>query len=56
VGGASSGSQWNDLLGVRRTLNGRFDVPYLRRWASHLKVDHLLEKLLIESGVSAEHG
>jgi hypothetical protein len=51
AGGESSERQWNDLLGVCRTLGARLDVLYLRRWASHLKVDDLLERLLSESGI-----
>ncbi len=52
AGGENSERQWNDLLGVCRTLGVRLDVPYLRRWAGHLKVEDLLERLLAESGVS----
>jgi hypothetical protein len=55
AGGESSERQWNDLLGVCRTLSGRLDVPYLRHWAGHLKVEDLLEALLVESRVSAGH-
>jgi hypothetical protein len=56
AGGESSERQWNDLLGVCRTLSGRLDVVYLRRWASHLNVEDLLERLLVESGLSAGQG
>jgi hypothetical protein len=53
AGGESSERQWNDLLGVCRTARQQLDVVYLRRWAGHLKVEDLLERLLAESGVSA---
>jgi hypothetical protein len=49
AGGESSQRQWNDLLGVCRTAKERLDSAYLRRWAAHLKLDDLLERLLAES-------
>jgi hypothetical protein len=55
AGGESSERQWNDLLGVCRTLGGRLDVAYLRRWSSHLNVEDLLERLPVESGTAAGH-
>lgn len=46
AGGEVSERQWNDIRGVCRAAGGHMDVPYLRRWAADLKVEHLLEKLL----------
>jgi hypothetical protein len=51
AGGERSERQWNDLLGVCRTVAHRLDLRYLRRWAPFLKIDDLLETLLAESGV-----
>jgi len=45
TGGKSSVRQWNDLLGVRRAAGERLDFDYLRRWAAHLRVEDLSEKL-----------
>jgi hypothetical protein len=53
AGGETSERNWNDLLGVCRTVSGQLDVVYLRRWAGYLKVEDLLERLLAESGLSA---
>jgi len=47
--GESSERQWNDLLGICRTARERLDFTYLRRWAAHLGLDDLLERLLAES-------
>jgi hypothetical protein len=49
AGGESSERQWNDLLGICRTAKERLDFNYLHRWASYLKLDDLLERLLAES-------
>lgn len=49
AGGESSQRQWNDLLGVCRTVKERLDFTYLRRWAVHLRLNDLLERLLAES-------
>jgi hypothetical protein len=51
AGGESSERQWNDLLGVCRTAKARLDFNYLRRWAGHLKLNDLLERLLAESNL-----
>jgi hypothetical protein len=50
-GGESSERQWNDLLGVCRTAQERLDFTYLRRWAAHLNLDDLLERLFAESNL-----
>lgn len=51
AGGNRSERQWNDLLGVCRTVGNQLDLEYLRRWAGPLKVLDLLELLLLESAV-----
>jgi hypothetical protein len=51
AGGESSQRQWNDLLGVCSTVKERLDLNYLRRWADHLKLNDLLERLLAESAL-----
>jgi len=49
AGGERSERQWNDLLGVARTMRGRLDTSYLQQWAPHLKVADLLDALLLEA-------
>ena len=44
-GGRISERQWNDVLGIVRIRGDLLDVAYLRRWAAHLKVADLLERL-----------
>lgn len=51
AGGETSERQWNDLRGVCRAAGRQVDVHYLRRWASHLRVDDLLEAMLAECGI-----
>jgi hypothetical protein len=48
AGGEVSEQQWNDLLGVIRVSGQDLDRAYLDKWAKHLKVDDLLERLLCE--------
>lgn len=50
AGGERSERQWNDLLGVCRTVGARLDLIYLERWARHLRIDDMLTRLLRESG------
>ena len=50
MGNEVSDSQWRDILGVLKTKAGQLDLEYVRRWAKPLKVEHLLEKALTESG------
>ncbi len=51
MGDEVSDSQWRDILGVLKTKAGQLDLEYMRRSAKSLKVEHLLEKVLIESGL-----
>jgi hypothetical protein len=44
--GETSERQWNDLLGVCRTMGEKLDIAWLRRWAGRLGLEDLLEKLL----------
>lgn len=42
-GGEASERQWRDVIGVLRVQRGGLDVEYLRRWATVLGVDDLLQ-------------
>ena len=46
AGGGVSDRQWNDLLGIAKVQKDHLDVSYMRKWAKHLGVEDLLEKLL----------
>ena len=46
--GETSERQWNDLRGILKVSGSQLDQAYLHRWAVHLKVDDLLERLLRE--------
>jgi len=48
AGGEVSERQWNDLRGVIRVSGHKLDRDYLHKWARHLKIDDLLERLLSE--------
>jgi hypothetical protein len=48
LGGEQSDRQWNDLRGVRAVQRQRLDEDYLRKWAAHLRVQDLLDRLLGE--------
>jgi hypothetical protein len=45
IGGEISERQWTDVVGMWNAGGGEADVEYLRRWASRLGLDDLLEKL-----------
>ena len=47
-GGETSERQWNDLRGILKISGPRLDLAYLRHWAHYLKVDDLLDRLLME--------
>src|ERR1035437_8940974 len=42
AGGELSENQWKDVLGILKVQAGRFDLPYMDRWAKELRVDDLL--------------
>ena len=46
LGGEQSERQWSDVLGVIKVQADRLDRSYLRRWAKHLKVSDLLDRVL----------
>ena len=48
LGGEQSERQWSDLRGIRSVQRTRLDYNYLRRWAAHLRVQDLLDRLLSE--------
>lgn len=47
AGGETSERQWSDLRGVVEVSGEKLDLEYLRKWAKHLRVDDLLERLLL---------
>jgi len=49
MGGEVSDQQWRDVLGVLQVQAGRLDEAYLNRWAAHLGVSDLLEKVRQEA-------
>jgi hypothetical protein len=48
MGDEVSERQWRDVLGVMKTQGNNLDLAYLRRWATTLKVEDLLERALRE--------
>ena len=48
-GGETSERQWSDLRGVVEVSGDKLDLEYLRKWAEHLKVGDLLQRLLLKS-------
>lgn len=45
-GGETSGKQWADIQGIVDVKGSELDMVYLRRWAAHLRVSDLLDRLL----------
>lgn len=52
MGREISDRQWKDILGVLKTRRQSLDVVYMRKWAAQLQVGDLLERALIESGLT----
>ncbi len=52
MGGEVSERQWNDILGVLKVKGTALDIVYLQRWAKALQVTDLLERALLEAGMS----
>jgi hypothetical protein len=50
LGGETSERQWADILGVLKTVGGGLDDAYMRRWATSLGVEDLLDRALAEAG------
>jgi hypothetical protein len=50
-GAGASDQQWRDVKGVLKVQARRLDIAYLRRRASELGIDGLLERALAESGL-----
>ncbi len=48
TGGEVSERQWHDVRGVIEVQKGRLDLAYLRKWAAHLRVEELLERIFGE--------
>jgi hypothetical protein len=48
AGGEQSERQWNDVRGIRSVQGALLDRAYMKKWAQHLKVDDLLERLFSE--------
>jgi hypothetical protein len=45
-GGETSDRQWGDITGVVKTQGQRLDLEYLRRWATELSLEDLLDRAL----------
>jgi hypothetical protein len=52
MGGEVSDRQWNDILGVLKVKGTTLDMAYMQRWAKALQVTDLLERALVEAGMS----
>ena len=52
MGGEVSDRQWNDILGVLKVQGMNLDMSYLKRWASALGVTDLLERALVDAGLT----
>jgi hypothetical protein len=52
LGGGASDRQWRDILGVLKRSHERIDCEYLRAWAGNLGVAALLQRALVESGLT----
>ena len=52
LGGEVSDRQWNDILGVLKLQGPRLDMAYLHQWAQALVVLDLLERALVDAGLS----
>jgi hypothetical protein len=52
MGGEVSDRQWNDILGVLKVKGTALDMVYMQRWAKALQVTDLLERALVEAGMS----
>jgi hypothetical protein len=46
IGREVSDRQWRDVLGILKTRAGALDLDYLRKWASELEVNKLLERAI----------
>ena len=46
LGGDVSDRQWSDIQGIVETQGRRLDRKHLARWAAHLHVEDLLDKIL----------
>jgi len=52
MGGEVSDRQWNDILGVLKVQGTNLDMAYLQRWAAALNVADLLQRALVDSGLT----
>ena len=52
MGGEVSDRQWNDILGVLKVRGTTLDMAYMQRWAKALQVTDLLQRALVEAGMS----
>ena len=48
LGGETSEKQWNDVLGVIAVNRESLEMAYLHEWASYLKIEDLLDRILAE--------
>jgi hypothetical protein len=49
AGGEVSDRQWSDIIGVLKVQSDDLDLDYMRRWASDLGVEDLLDRALEQS-------
>jgi hypothetical protein len=52
MGGEVSDRQWNDILGVLKVQGTALDMDYLQHWAAVLDVTDLLERALVDAGLT----
>jgi hypothetical protein len=50
AGGEVSDYQWNDIRGIVEIRGDHLDLEYLHRWAAHLHVEDLLQRVLSQRG------
>lgn len=50
--GESLSHQWNDVLGVLKVQGSKLDLNYLETWAKELAVSELLDRALMDVGIT----
>lgn len=54
AGGDVSDRQWSDIIGVFKVQSGDLDLEYMRRWASDLGVEDLLDRALEQQALEQQ--
>ena len=52
MGNEISDRQWNDILGVLKVQEAKLDLTYLQHWSQVLKVSDLLQRALVDAGLT----